>query len=567
MPIETAMIRGATDRLGPIVDDGVERETGRGAQRTNALAGQALSAIIRTTLGPKGLDKMVSTSTGKVVVTNDGARVLDLIDIEHPAAETLAAVAADQAECIGDGTTTATVLAGDLLVGAETLLEEGVHPTTIAKGYRFAAERATDLLGSYTFEIAPHDTDRLEEVAATVITGKWDTESVSFLASLAVETVLAVERDGAVDRRRITRRTVPGGRLRDSTLVDGLVVDTDQSSTSIVTPDTRGHRRIEDATIALVDGGLTIDEVDGLGSVSLDGPVERRQLLEYEDSVYAEHVERIAATGADIVFCQQAIDDAVRHLLAERDVLAVERTRRDELVQLGRATGGTHVSSVGEMTGADTGSAGLIERRTVGGRELTVVAGCENTEQVSLLLRGGPEHVVDELDRILDSCLHVLGLAIERRDVVPGGGACEIRLARDLRDDAAAIDGREQLAVDAFADALEAIPRTLAETAGLDPIDALVALRNAHDDGNGTAGLDLTTGRISNTIDAGVIEPLAVKERAIGGAEEAATMLVRVDDVIAAARDPEEPHDHDHDRGSKSGGRFSTGGYPWAIGH
>ena len=560
------MGRGMTDRLRPIVDDGTERTAGRDAQQLNLSAGQALANIVRTTLGPKGSDKMIITAAGKVVVTNDGARVLDLIEIEQPAAETLAEVAADQAKQVGDGTTTAIVLTGELLTQAESLLEEGVHPTTIARGYRLATERAAALVASYAFEIEPDDVDRLEEIAATVVTGKWDSESISFLASLTVETILAVEHDTTVDLKRITRRTVPGGRLRDSKVVDGLVIDTSQSSTSVVTPSTEHPDHIEDATVTLIDGGLTIEEVDGLGSVSLDGPEERQELLEYEDSVYADHVERIAATGADIVFCQQAIDDTVRHLLAAQDIIAIERTRRDELVQLGRATGATHVDSVSELTTTDTGSAGLIEQRTVGGRELTVVSECENTEQVSLLLRGGPEHVVNELDRIADSCLRVLETAIEQRRVVPGGGACEIRLARDLRKDSTNIDGREQLAVDAFADALEAVPRTLATTAGLDPIDAVIYLRHHHHDGNTAAGLDLTTGEISDMIDAGVLEPLAVKRRIISSAEETASLLVRVDDVIAASRDHSED-DPDHDHGDGPGNLHSTEGYPWAIGH
>jgi archaeal chaperonin len=560
------MVRRMDHGLGPIVDDGTERTAGRNAQRVNLSAGQALADVVRTTLGPKGLDKMIISAEGKVVVTNNGARVLDLIDIEQPAAETLAEIAADQAEQVGDGTTTAVILAGELLTQAEALLEEGVHPTTITSGYRFAAERVVALLTSYALEVDPDDVDALEKTAATVVTGKWDRESVSFLASLAAETVLTVERNATIDLKRITRRTVPGGRLHDSEIVDGLVIDTDRSSTSIVTPSTEAPRRIEGAAIALIDGGLTIEGADEFGSISLDGPEERRQLIEYENGVYAEQVERITATGADIVFCQQAIDDAVQYLLAKRNVLAVERTRRDELIQLGRATGATHVGSIDELTTADIGNAGLIEQRIVGGQELTVVSESENTEQISLLLRGGPEHVVNELRRIVDGCLDVLKTVIEQQAVVPGGGSCEIRLARDLRSNTDPVNGREQLAVDAFANALEAVPRTLAVTAGLNPIDVLMQLRHRHHNGDTTVGLDLTTGAVSDVVDAGVLEPLAVKQRSVSGAEEAANMLIRVDDVIVASRDQSETH-HEHDHDSGPGGLQSTEGYPWAIGH
>ena len=559
------MTGGRTDRFRSIVNDDVERVAGRDAQQANFSAGRTLAETIRTTLGPKGLDKMLISSEGKIVVTNDGASILDRIDIDHPAAVTIAEVARDQDERVGDGTTTAVVLVGELLARAEALLDRGLHQTTIARGYRLAAQRAIDRLEEYAIEIDSTDTDRLEAVAATTITGRWDAEAVSFLSELAVEAALVVERESRLDLRRVTRRSFPGGRLEDSTLVDGLVIDLQESSTAVVTPDTTLPRRVEDARIALVDDQLTIETVDGLGTLALDGPEERQELLAYEDDVYAAQAETIAETGANVVFCQQSIDDPVRYLLAERGILAVERTRRDEFVQLARATGATHVGSVGELTTADVGRAGLIERQRVGGRELAVVSDCEETEQVSLMLRGGPQHVVDELDRIMSTCLSVLELAIEERTVVPGGGATEAHLAEGLRTYARGIGDREGLAIEAFADALEAVPRTLAATAGLDPVDALIGLRARHHAGKATTGIDLTaeTGRIADMRNTGVLEPLGVKRRAIGGAEEAATMLVRVDDVIAASRDRSGDEDHEHG----PGGLEPTEGYPWAIGH
>lgn len=565
------MTRRTAGRLDSILGRGVDRTEGRDAQQANFSAGRTLAETIRTTLGPKGLDKMLISSEGKVIVTNDGASILDRIDIDHPAAVTIAEVAQDQDDRVGDGTTTAVVLVGELLARAEALLDRGMHQTTIARGYRLAAQRAIDRLEEYAIEIDPTDTDRLEAVAATTITGRWDTEAISFLSGLAVEAALAVEREGCLDLRRVTRKSFPGGALRDSDIVDGLVVDLTESSTAVVTLDATLPRRIENATVALIDDQLTIETVDGLGTLSLDGAEGRHELLAYEDGVYAKQVETIAGTGANVVFCQKSIDDRVRYLLAKRGILAVERTRRDEFVQLVRTTGATGVGSVGELTRSDTGRAGLIERRTVGSRNLAVVTDCEGAEQISLVLRGGPQHVVDELDRIMDTCLRALELAIEERTVVPGGGATEAHLAEDLRAYATGIGDRESLAIEAFAEALEAVPRTLAVTAGLDPLDALIELRARHDAGEHTTGIDLTaeTGAIADMAAREVLEPLAIKRRAIGGAEEAATMLIRVDDVIAASRDRsgDDGHDHDHDHDHGSGAIHSTGGYPWAIGH
>ena len=563
------MTRGRTDWFRSIVNDDVERVAGRDAQQTNFSAGRALSETIRTTLGPKGLDKMLISAEGKIVVTNDGASILDRMDIDHPAAETIVEVARNQDERVGDGTTTAVVLAGELLAGAEALIERGVHQTTITNGYRLAAQRAIDLLTSHAIEIDPDDTDRLEEIAGTTITGRWDADAVSFLSQLAVEAVLAIEQNSAVDRRKITRKALPGGGLRDSEVIDGLVIDLQESSTAVATPDTGRPRRIESAKIALIDDRLTIETVAGLGTLGIDGADGRRELLAYEDEVYTEQVETIASTDADVVFCQKSIDDAVRYLLAKEGILAVERTRRDEFVQLARTTGATHVGSVLELTAADVGYADLIERRTIGSRELAVVRGGRDTEQVSLVLRGGPKHVVDELDRIMDGCLGVLKLAIEERTVVPGGGAIEASLAQGLRAYADGIGDREGLAIEAFAEALEVVPRTLATTAGLDPIDALLDLRNRHHAGDTTAGLNLATGTgaVADVIDSGVLEPLAVKRRTINGAEEAVNMLIRVDDVIAASRDGSEAEDDDHDHDHGPGGLQSTEGYPWALGH
>jgi thermosome len=551
------------------VSGSVRRLEGRDAQSTNVAAGRALAAVVRTTLGPKGLDKML-VGDGKVIVTNDGASVLDRIDVDHPAAQLLVDVASEQDARAGDGTTTAVVLAGALLDEAERLLERGLHPTTITDGYQQAAQRAVGTLERDAVVVDVDDPARLREIARTVITGKWDADATDFLAGLAVDAVTAIEREGLVDFERIARKTASSGSVRDSAVLEGLLIDMESSSTDVVSPDPGPPRRIEDATVALVDDQLTIETASGQGAVQVDTPEQLEQFREYEADVYAGQVERIVDAGADVVFCQKSIDDPARHLLAREGVLAVERTRQDELHKLARATGATPVATVSDLTARATGRAGVVERRAVGPRQMTFVTDCPDVEQVSVLLRGGTEHVVEETKRVIDDCLYVLKHAIEGGTVVPGAGATEVHLAGELRSVAAGEPSRRQLAIEAFADALETIPRTLAATAGHDPVDSLLELRARHHDGETTAGLVLETGAIEDAISRGVLEPLSVKRHAIESAAEAANVLVRVDDVIAAStaggHDDGEGHDHDHDHGPGDLVR-STEGYPWAVGH
>lgn len=510
------------------------------------------------------MDKMLISSEGTVIVTNDGASILDRMEIDHPAAEMVMEVAETQTDTTGDGTTTAVILTSELLGAAEALTEQGLHPTTIADGYRLAGERALATLESEAIEIDAHDPNRLQDVVQTVITGKWEGADARFLAEIAVKAVQAIKRNGTVDRRNITNQAVAGGGYRDSTVVDGLVIDLASSSTSVVSPETEVPRRIEDATVALVDDQLTIETVDGLGTVSLDTPEQRQALLDYEDEVYEEYVATIADAGADVVFCQKSIDDPIRYLLAREDIIAVERTRKDELIKLGRATGARYVGTVDQLTPMDTGHAGLVERRSIGDRELATVSECQDSKQVSILLRGGTEHINEEMKRVLDDCLDALSLAIETQVVLPGGGAAEVMLAEDLRKYAEGISGREQLAIEAFGDALETLPRTLAKNAGMDPIDALADIHRRQHDGNVTVGLDIQNGEIRDMISTGVLEPLAIKQHAVTNAAEAATMLVRVDDVIAAAPDTDTGEDKEQNSETL---HASTGGYPWSIGH
>ncbi|WIV68805.1 thermosome subunit alpha [Natrialbaceae archaeon AArc-T1-2] len=542
---------------------------GRDAQSDNVAAAKALSKAIKTTLGPKGLDKLLISSDGTIVVTNDGASIVDRMDISHPAARSIVEIAAQQNSQVGDGTTSALVLVGELLEEAESLLEMGLHETTIARGYTLAAERARETLRERAIPVDPDDRSRLRTVARTSVTGKWDRQASEFLAEKTVDAVQSIEQDGTVDLKRITRKAIPGRSYYDSAVVEGLVIDMESSSTTPVSPELGLPDVFESATVALVDDQLTIETATGQGAVTLESPADLRDLKAYEREVYEGYVDRITDAGADVLFCQQSIDDMIQYLLTKAGVLAVERTRRDELEKVGRATGANPVGPVDDLTAADTGLAQRVERRDLGPTEVAIVDGGTGGDQVSLLLRGGTQQVADETKRVVDGCFHVLARAIEDGVVVPGGGATEIHLARDLRKSASNVPGKKQLAVEAFADALEEIPRTLAASAGMSPIDVVVELRARHHDGDHATGLRLEeeSGRIGDVVEGGILEPLAVTERAITSATEAANLLVRVDEVVAVSHEEDAgEHDHDHEHGP-GGVVESTDGYPWAVGH
>lgn len=556
------MMSDEADLYQSLVPDGDRTDTG--VWEANFRAGERLAETIRTTLGPKGLDKLLVTADGKLVVTNDGASILDRLDIEHPAAKLVVEVAEQQDTKAGDGTTSAVLLAGALLSEARSLREQGVHPTKITEGYHLAAGHVKETLQELT---VPVDTDdeTLRDIARTVVTGKWDSSGMDFLAERAVEAVRAIEGDNRVGFEKITRKTIPGGSFYDSEVIDGLVIDMEESSTDVVSSDEQLPSSYTDATVALVDEELSTDEPTGIGAVYPDTYGDFEAFREYEQEVYEQYVDALIGVGVDVVFCQQSIDDPVRYRLTEEGVLAVERTRRDELNKLARATGAQPMP-IDQLTAANVGTATSVERRSVGPTKITVVSGFDEFDQVSLLFRGGTERIAAETKRKLDDCFYVLKLAIEDQALLPGGGATEIALARALRDRAAQYPGKEQLAIESFADAVETIPKTLAASAGMNPVDALIELRNAHDGGRVTAGLDLDACSVADMVDFGVIEPLHVKRQAITSAAEAANMLVRVDDAVPASGHGEEDDHEDHDHGP---GDLvsSTEGYPWALGH
>lgn len=565
------MAHRAAGSLG-ILSEGLSRERGTTVWEQNVAAADALAELVRSTLGPNGRDKLLVGSDGTAVVTNDGAAILDRVDVEHPTARAILDVAATQKRRVGDGTTTAVLLTDALLAEAAALRERGLHPTSIAAGYQRAAQRLLATIDSLALEIDSSDERVLRAVARTAITGRWDDESTAFMAGLAVDAIEHVTIGSAVDRSNVRLKPVVGGALRDSTVIPGLVIDLAESSTTVSTRAVELPRHIDDATVAVVDGQLSIDSADAVSTVTVSSPAELQRLRDHERAVYESYVDRFVQTGVDVVFCQQSIDDTVKTLLAREGVLPVERTRRDELHALERATGSTAVTAPDELTLDRVGFAGTVERRSVAGTELTVVTDCIDAEPISVLLRGGTAHVLDETKRIVTNCLDVAQLALETDAVLPGGGAPEIGLAADLREYARRVSGREQLAVEGVAAALESVPRTLARNAGLDPIDVLAELRREHAAGADTAGVDVTTGETTDLAARNVLEPLSVKRRAIVSAVEAANTLIRIDDSIAAEGgadstvDRGHGHGHEHDHGA-SGLRHDSGGYPWAIGH
>ena len=548
-----------------IMGEDSQRVKDKDAQEYNISAARAVAEAVRSTLGPKGMDKMLVDSMGDVTITNDGVTILQEMDIDNPTAEMIVEVAETQEDEAGDGTTTAVAIAGELLKNAEDLLEQEIHPTAIIKGFNMASEQARIFTDEIAENVDSSDEALLRKVAETSMTGKGAELNKELLAELIVNavsqvTVEADDGENVVDLDNIKVETQTGRGVGESELLKGAVIDKDPVHDDMPTS-------FESADVFLTNVPIEVSEADADTQVSIDSPDQLQKFLDQEEKELKEKVDRIVETGADVVFCQKGIDDAVRYLLAKDGLLTVERTRQDELHTLARATGATPVAKTDELTPAETGTAGLVTRRTVGPTELTVVSDCAGIEQVSLLLRGETEQIVDETKRVIDGCLYALKHAVEGGRVVPGGGAVEMCLARSLEARADGISGREQFAVRAFAESLTTVPETLATSAGLSPVDSVVELRTRGHEGATRAGIVSGVGVVDDTLAHGVVDPFEVKQRALRSAVEAANVLLRVDDVIAAAGeggDADDGHDHDHGPGDVV---EASGGYPWTLGH
>ncbi len=512
-----------------LLKEGTKRERGHDAQHNNIMAAVAIAEAIRTALGPKGQDKMLVDSFGDVTITNDGATILKEIDVEHPAAKMIVEVAKTQDDEVGDGTTSAVVLAGELLKQAEMLIDQKIHPTVIVEGYRKATEKALDSLDSIAVD---DDSDTmLKKVAMTSMQSKVVSEFRKFLADLAVTAIKRITdtvdgvKQADIDNVKVEKKQ--GGTISDTMFIEGIVLDKE-----IVHP---GMAKIvTNPKIALVQSAFEVEKTEFTAKIDIREVSQMQAFLDEEERMLREMVAKVKKTGANVVLCQKGIDDVAQHFMAQEGIVAVRRIKESDMEKLARATGGKLISNLDDLTKKDLGTAQLLEERKVAEDKMVFVEGCKNPKAVSILLRGSTDLVVDEADRALHDALCVIRNVVEDGRVVAGGGAPEIEVARNLQEYAESLPGREQLAVIAFAEAMEIIPKTLAENAGLDPIDIIADLKAQHEKGEVTAGVDGIKGKVGDLAKANVWEPLVVKRQAVKSASEVAQMLLRIDDVIAS---------------------------------
>lgn len=514
-----------------ILAEGSQRTTGKDAQRNNIAAAKLVAETVRTTLGPKGMDKMLVDSLGDIVVTNDGVTILQEMKIEHPAAKMIVEVAKTQENEVGDGTTTAVILAGELLKNAERLLEKEIHPTVITKGYRMAAEKAQDILNNIAEDVSIKDLNLLKNIAMTAMTGKGAEVAKENLSNLIVNAVKHVveEQDKQiivnVDDIKLEKKV--GAGIEDSELVEGIILDKEKVHPNM-------PRNVKDAKIALLDLALEIKSTEIDAKIQITDPGQMQAFIDMEDRMLKTMVEKVVKSGATVIFCQKGIDDLVQHYLAKNGIYAARRIKKSDMEKLSRATGANLVSNLDDLNSKDLGYAALVEEKKFGDEEMTYVTGCKKAKSVTILIRGGTEHVVDEVERAIKDAIGDIAASLRIGKIVAGAGSTEVEVARSLRKFANSLSGREQLAVLAFADALEVIPVTLAENAGLDPIDSLTELKASHDKGQKWAGLDVFSGKVVDAWKKGVIEPLKIKTQAIKSASEVAELILRIDDVLAS---------------------------------
>jgi thermosome len=513
-----------------ILREGATRNRGQEAQNNNFAAAKAVAAAVRSTLGPKGMDKMLIDSMGDITITNDGVTILKEMDIEHPAAKMMVEIAKTQDAEVGDGTTTAVVIAAELLKNAEGLLAQSIHPTVIAEGYRMATAKALVILDGFAITVKPTDTTMLKKIAETALSGKNPEVSKDRLCDILVKAITFVtDPDGKVDIGHINVEKKVGGSVDDTNLIEGMVIDKERAHPSM-------PKSVKNAKILLLNAALEFKKTEVNAKINISSPGQAQAFLDEEEHMVHTMVNKVVKSGATVLFCQKGIDDVAQHYLAKAGILAVRRLKKSDIENLARATGANIVNSIDAITPKDLGAAGLVEERKVSGDEMIYISKCKDPKAVSIIVRGGTEHVVDELERAIHDALMVVSVVIEGKKIVAGGGAPETELSLQLRRYASQEGGRVQLAIEAFAAALEVLPKSLAENAGLDAIDMLVAIRAAHEAGKKNFGLDVNQGKPVDMLKAGVVEPLRVKTQAISSAAEAAVMILRIDDIIASSQ-------------------------------
>ena len=536
-----------------ILKEGTNRSTGKDAQRNNITAAKIVAETVRSTLGPRGMDKMLVSTIGDVTITNDGATIMKELDVQHPAAKMLVEVAKTQDNEVGDGTTTAVLLSGELLSESEKLLDQNVHPTVIVDGYKKAAEKAIEILDKISIPIQEKDDETLRQIATTAMYSKGIAAARDLFADIAVKAVRQVAEKGEgglkadIDLIKVLKKN--GKSLSETELVRGIVVDKEFAHAQM-------PKRVDNAKIALVNAKLEIEKTEFDAKININNPDQMHLFLEEEEKMLKEMVEDVAKTGATVLFSEKGIDDLALHYLAKRGIAAVKNVSSGDIEKLSKATGGKVVASVKDLSTESLGAAKIVEESKIGDDKLVYVRDAKNPKAVTIVIRGGTEHVVDEAERSLHDALSVVRNAMEDGKIVAGGGAPEAEVAKRLREYAVKVGGREQLAIEGFANALEAVPTTLAENAGLDPIDVLVELRSKHEQSgtNPWWGIDVYSGKVKDMRKLNVIEPLRVKQQVIKSASEAAGMILRIDDVIAAKG---------MDKGGMGGGK---GGMPPGMG-
>jgi len=514
-----------------ILKEGTTRNRGKEAQRNNITAARVIGEVLKTTLGPRGMDKMLIDSLGDITITNDGAAILKEIDVEHPAAKMMVEISKTQDDMVGDGTTTAVILASELLKKAEELLDQNIHPTLLVSGYRKATQKAIEIIEKIAIPVELNDRKTLLKVALTSMSGKAVGGAREHFAEIALDAVTQIaEKRGDkmvadIDNVQLVKKT--GKSLLETQLIRGIIVDKE-----IVHPGMPKMK--ENAKIALLDSALEIEKTEMSAEIRIRDPTQMKAFLDQETSMMKNMADKIKKSGADVVFCQKGIDDMVQHFLSKEGIIAARRVKESDMEKLARATGGT-VTDLENLKAADLGKAGLVEERRIGEDKMIFVEKCKDPHSVAILIRAGLERMVDEAERAMTDALSVVSDVIENNKIVAGGGAVEIEIGKELRKYATKIGGREQLAIEAFAEAVEVIPKTLAENGGLDAIDILVELRSAHEKEDGkNKGINVFTGKVQDSVENGVIEPISVKEQAIKSAAESASMILRIDDVITS---------------------------------
>jgi len=528
-----------------ILPENTERTVGKDAQRNNILAAKLVSDAVKTTLGPKGMDKMLVDSIGEITVTNDGVTILDEMEIEHPAAKMMVEIAKTQENEVGDGTTTAVMLAGRLLENAEKLLDMKIHPTVVTRGYNLAAQQTKKFLNELAEQVSLDGVEDLKAIAMTAMTGKGAEAVKDKFAEIIVQAISEIENNGNIDLGNIKIEKNKSKGIENTELIKGIVIDKERVSIDM-------PAKIKDAKIALISEALELKTPEGDTKISITDPNQLQDFVNREESILKQMVEKIKLSGANVIFCQKGIDDTVQYYLSKNNIYACRRVAKSDMENLARATGGKIISNLNDLTEAELGKAEVVEEIKQGEEAMTYVRGCSNPKALTILIHGGSEHVIDEMERAMKDGLGDVAAIIKNKKIVPGAGAIEIELSRRLKEFANTLSGREQLAVNEFADALEFIPSTLAENAGLDPIDVLTELKSRHDNGEKNAGINIFHNKIEDSLQAGIIEPMKIKMQALSSATEVAIMILRIDDVLASKSGT-----------SKSQGQVGTGmGYP-----